>query len=45
MLGPVRGAFGCAEFRASQQNHREVIRLGALTGVGLLLPDLLRDRD
>jgi hypothetical protein len=39
------GAFGCADFRASHPNRREVIRLGALTGASLLLPDLLRARD
>ena len=45
MPGPVPGALGCAEFRALDRNRREVIRLGALTGVGLLLPDLLRVRN
>src|SRR5437667_530328 len=44
MPRPTPGAFGCAEFRAAQRTRREVIRLGALTGVGLLLPDLFRAR-
>src|SRR5262245_4852506 len=38
------GALGCPEFRASLRSRREVIRLGALAGAGLLLPDLLRAR-
>src|SRR5262245_28880312 len=45
MPRPVPGAYGCAEFRAAQRSRREVIRLGALAGVGLTLPDLLRARD
>ena len=38
------GALGCPEFRASLRSRREAIRLGALAGAGLLLPDLLRAR-
>src|SRR5262245_28790179 len=45
MPQPDTDALGCAEFRASQRSRREALRLGALTGVGLLLPDLLRARD
>jgi hypothetical protein len=37
--------FGCAEFRATRESRREIIRVGALAGVGLFLPDLLRARD
>src|SRR5438045_3033180 len=44
MPHPDTDALGCAEFRASLRSRREVIRLGALTGAGLLLPDLLRAR-
>ena len=44
MSRPSLGASGCAEFRALQCNRRELIRLGGLTGLGLLLPDLLRAR-
>jgi hypothetical protein len=45
MPRPDADALGCAEFQASVSNRREVIRLGALAGAGLLLPDLLRARD
>src|SRR5437764_1808190 len=45
MPRPAPGALGCPEFRAAQRTRREVIRLGALTGAGLLLPDVLRARD
>src|SRR5262245_20021917 len=39
------GANGCAEFRTVSRSRREVIRVGALAGLGLALPDLLRARD
>jgi uncharacterized protein DUF1501 len=45
MPHPDMDALGCVEFRATVRSRREVIRLGALTGAGLLLPDLLRARD
>jgi Protein of unknown function (DUF1501) len=45
MPRPDTDALGCAEFQASVRKRREVIRLGALAGAGLLLPDLLRARD
>jgi hypothetical protein len=35
---------GCAGFRAGRHNRREVIRMGALAGLGLSLPGLLRAR-
>jgi hypothetical protein len=38
------GVSGCTEFRTLQPSRRDVIRLGGLTGLGLLLPDLLRAR-
>lgn len=38
------GASGCDEYRALARSRREAIRVGALTGLGLLLPDLLRAR-
>lgn len=40
----VAGESGCAEYRASQRSRREMLRLGGLTGVGLLLADLFRVR-
>ena len=36
-------AFGCADFqRAARLSRRELLTVGGLTGMGLLLPDLLR---
>ena len=45
MAQAIPGEFGCGEFRALRRSRRDVIRLGALSGAGLLLPDLLRARD
>jgi hypothetical protein len=45
MPRPNLAAIGCAEFRAARRTRRQLIQLGALTGAGLLLPDLLRARD
>jgi hypothetical protein len=39
-----RSPLGCDEFRAAAWNRRELIRLGALAGLGLTLPNLLRVR-
>ena len=38
------GASGCDEFRATAPTRREAIRVGALAGLGLTLPGLLRAR-
>ena len=38
------GASGCDEFRATARSRREAIRVGALAGLGLTLPGLLRAR-
>jgi hypothetical protein len=35
---------GCRQFRISQCSRREVIRVGGLTGLGLVLPELLKAR-
>src|SRR5262245_28624348 len=44
MTHPATGP-GCADFRLTARLHRrQLLRLGALTGMGLLLPDLLRAR-
>ena len=45
MTLPADGNPGCEEFRLSQcLQRRQVLRIGGLTGMALLLPDLLRAR-
>jgi uncharacterized protein (DUF1501 family) len=38
------GGPGCANFRAARLHRRDLLRIGGLTGMSLLLPDLLRVR-
>ncbi|MFO0891719.1 MAG: DUF1501 domain-containing protein [Isosphaeraceae bacterium] len=40
----LRGTSGCDEFRSTAPSRRQAIRVGALAGLGLTLPDLLRAR-
>ena len=42
MTPQARGERGCEEFRGSAR--RQLLQLGGLTGIGLLLPDLMRAR-
>jgi hypothetical protein len=44
MPSPRSRFFGCRQFSALEPTRREAIRVGGLTGLGLLLPDLLRAR-
>lgn len=45
MTRPIPGSLGCEDFRHSLRLHRrQLLRVGGLTGMGLLLPDLYRAR-
>src|SRR5881392_870966 len=45
MTSPSNSQGGCDEFRRSTRLHRrQLLRVGGLTGLGLLLPQLLRTR-
>jgi hypothetical protein len=45
MPHPPASLTGCADFRLSHRLHRrQLLQIGGLTGMGLLLPDLLRAR-
>src|SRR5579864_7390371 len=44
-MAPVTDGFGCEDFRLGARLHRrQLLRIGGLTGMGLLLPDLFRAR-
>ena len=43
MTDASNGATGCEDFRLSARlDRRQMLRVGGLTGMGLLLPDLFR---